>query len=101
MSRGCTPRNLPSCTNKCRQSGGVRGYVDLRQTVSLLLVFNLSFLHYGLTPTLRVVAPRYLHVIAGVKVMVAQRSHPYTKWTPSGIAFSIGFLNPPSFSLAL
>ncbi|KAG2107547.1 OPT oligopeptide transporter protein-domain-containing protein [Suillus cothurnatus] len=39
-------------------------------------------------------------VIAGVKVMAAQYNHPYTKWIPSGIAFAIGFLNTPSFSLA-
>ncbi|KAG1728661.1 OPT oligopeptide transporter protein-domain-containing protein [Suillus lakei] len=39
-------------------------------------------------------------VVAGVKVMAAQRNHPYTKWIPSGVAFAIGFLNTPSFSLA-
>ncbi|KAG2340741.1 OPT superfamily oligopeptide transporter [Suillus weaverae] len=39
-------------------------------------------------------------VNAGVKVMAAQRNHPYTKWIPSGVAFAIGFLNTPSFSLA-
>ncbi|KAG2362592.1 OPT oligopeptide transporter protein-domain-containing protein [Suillus spraguei] len=39
-------------------------------------------------------------VIAGVKVIAAQRNHPYTKWIPSGVAFAIGFLNTPSFSLA-
>ncbi|KAG2131318.1 OPT oligopeptide transporter protein-domain-containing protein [Suillus clintonianus] len=39
-------------------------------------------------------------VVAGVKVMATQRNHPYTKWIPSGIAFAIGFLNTPSFSLA-
>ncbi|KAG2035225.1 OPT oligopeptide transporter protein-domain-containing protein [Suillus americanus] len=39
-------------------------------------------------------------VNAGVKVMAAQHNHPYTKWIPSGIAFAIGFLNTPSFSLA-
>ncbi|KAG2149094.1 OPT oligopeptide transporter protein-domain-containing protein [Suillus bovinus] len=39
-------------------------------------------------------------VIAGVKVIAAQRNHPYAKWIPSGIAFAIGFLNTPSFSLA-
>lgn len=39
-------------------------------------------------------------VIAGVKIIAAQRNHPYTKWIPSGVAFAIGFLNTPSFSLA-
>ncbi|KAJ8588465.1 OPT superfamily oligopeptide transporter [Rhizopogon salebrosus TDB-379] len=39
-------------------------------------------------------------VIAAVKAMAAHRSHPYTKWIPSGVAFAIGFLNTPSFSLA-
>ncbi|KAG1839556.1 hypothetical protein DFJ58DRAFT_748988 [Suillus subalutaceus] len=40
-------------------------------------------------------------VIAGIKIMAAQHNRPYTiKWIPSGIAFAIGFLNTPSFSLA-
>ncbi|KAG0695599.1 OPT oligopeptide transporter protein-domain-containing protein [Suillus ampliporus] len=38
--------------------------------------------------------------VAAIKVMATQRNHPYTKWIPSGIAFAIGFLNTPSFSLA-
>ncbi|KIJ66877.1 hypothetical protein HYDPIDRAFT_85633, partial [Hydnomerulius pinastri MD-312] len=39
-------------------------------------------------------------VVAGTKVMAVQRGHPYAKWIPSGVAFAIGFLNTPSFSLA-
>lgn len=39
-------------------------------------------------------------IIAGVKVMFVQRGNPYAKWIPSGVAFAIGFLNTPSFSLA-
>lgn len=30
----------------------------------------------------------------------ARRDWPYSKWIPSGVAFAIGFLNTPSFSLA-
>ncbi|OAX35662.1 OPT superfamily oligopeptide transporter [Rhizopogon vinicolor AM-OR11-026] len=39
-------------------------------------------------------------VVAAVKAIAAQRNHPYTKWIPSGVAFAIGFLNTPSFSMA-
>ncbi|KAI9570583.1 OPT oligopeptide transporter protein-domain-containing protein [Boletus coccyginus] len=39
-------------------------------------------------------------VIAGIKLMAVQRALPYARWIPSGVAFAIGFLNTPSFSLA-
>lgn len=39
-------------------------------------------------------------VVAGVKLVAVQRGLPYARWIPSGIAFAIGFLNTPSFSLA-
>jgi uncharacterized oligopeptide transporter (OPT) family protein len=39
-------------------------------------------------------------VVAGIKIMAVQRGRPYAKWIPSGVAFAIGFLNTPSFSLA-
>ncbi|KAF8558162.1 OPT superfamily oligopeptide transporter [Imleria badia] len=39
-------------------------------------------------------------VIASFKLMAVQRGWPYTRWIPSGVAFAIGFLNTPSFSLA-
>ncbi|KIK97777.1 hypothetical protein PAXRUDRAFT_135640 [Paxillus rubicundulus Ve08.2h10] len=39
-------------------------------------------------------------VIAGIKVMATRRGLPYARWIPSGVAFAIGFLNTPSFSLA-
>lgn len=39
-------------------------------------------------------------IIAGIKVMFVQRGSPYAKWIPSGVAFAIGFLNTPSFSIA-
>lgn len=39
-------------------------------------------------------------VVAGIKLMAIQRGLPYAKWIPSGVAFAIGFLNTPSFSLA-
>lgn len=38
--------------------------------------------------------------VAGFKAYAARRNAWYTKWIPSGIAFAIGFLNTPSFSLA-
>lgn len=39
-------------------------------------------------------------LVAGFKTYATQRQLPYYKWIPSGVAFSIGFLNTPSFSLA-
>ncbi|KAI6042518.1 OPT oligopeptide transporter protein-domain-containing protein [Pisolithus marmoratus] len=39
-------------------------------------------------------------VTAGIKVIAIRRGHPYAKWVPSGVAFAIGFLNTPSFSIA-
>jgi len=38
--------------------------------------------------------------IAAFKTYASSRQLPYTKWIPSGVAFAIGFLNTPSFSLA-
>ena len=38
--------------------------------------------------------------VAAFKTYAAKRQFPYTKWIPSGVAFAIGFLNTPSFSLA-
>ncbi|KAI0346306.1 oligopeptide transporter [Trametopsis cervina] len=39
-------------------------------------------------------------VIAAAKTYASRRDHPWAKWIPSGVAFAIGFLNTPSFSLA-
>lgn len=39
-------------------------------------------------------------LVAAFKVYASRRELPYAKWIPSGIAFAIGFLNTPSFSLA-
>ena len=39
-------------------------------------------------------------LIAALKAFAARRELPYAKWVPSGVAFAIGFLNTPSFSLA-
>ncbi|EGN98787.1 hypothetical protein SERLA73DRAFT_160452 [Serpula lacrymans var. lacrymans S7.3] len=39
-------------------------------------------------------------IIAGVKIFAVRRRASYAKWIPSGVAFAIGFLNTPSFSLA-
>ncbi|KAI5481308.1 hypothetical protein MNV49_004930 [Pseudohyphozyma bogoriensis] len=39
-------------------------------------------------------------LLAGVKVIASARGRPWVKWIPSGIAFAIGFINTPSFSLA-
>ncbi|KZP11045.1 OPT superfamily oligopeptide transporter [Athelia psychrophila] len=38
--------------------------------------------------------------IAALKIHAARRQWPHAKWIPSGVAFAIGFLNTPSFSLA-
>ncbi|KIJ51053.1 hypothetical protein M422DRAFT_124527, partial [Sphaerobolus stellatus SS14] len=37
---------------------------------------------------------------AWLKVRAQTRGHWWAKWVPSGIAFAVGFLNTPSFSLA-
>ncbi len=39
-------------------------------------------------------------VVAAAKTYASRRDHPYAKWIPSGVAFAIGFLNTPSFSIA-
>ncbi|PCH42588.1 oligopeptide transporter [Wolfiporia cocos MD-104 SS10] len=39
-------------------------------------------------------------VVAACKAYVQRRGGRYAKWIPSGVAFAIGFLNTPSFSLA-
>ncbi|KAK0500373.1 OPT oligopeptide transporter protein-domain-containing protein [Armillaria luteobubalina] len=38
--------------------------------------------------------------VAAFKTYAAQRHLWYAKWIPSGVAFAIGFLNTPSFSIA-
>lgn len=37
---------------------------------------------------------------ATLKMRVTSRGNGWAKWVPSGIAFAVGFLNTPSFSLA-
>ena len=37
---------------------------------------------------------------AALKIRATSRGHWWAKWVPSGIAFAVGFLNTPSFSLA-
>jgi uncharacterized oligopeptide transporter (OPT) family protein len=39
-------------------------------------------------------------VVAVLKIRATSRGVWYAKWIPSGIAFAIGFLNTPSFSIA-
>ena len=39
-------------------------------------------------------------LVSGVKVYCAQGQSKVTKYIPSGVAFAIGFLNTPSFTLA-
>lgn len=39
-------------------------------------------------------------LVAAAKTYATRRELPYAKWIPSGVAFAIGFLNTPSFSLA-
>jgi uncharacterized oligopeptide transporter (OPT) family protein len=38
--------------------------------------------------------------ISAFKTYASRRQLSYVKWIPSGVAFAIGFLNTPSFSLA-
>ncbi|EJU04603.1 oligopeptide transporter [Dacryopinax primogenitus] len=38
--------------------------------------------------------------VASVKVYAQRRGYSWAKWVPSGVAFAIGFLNTPSFSIA-
>jgi uncharacterized oligopeptide transporter (OPT) family protein len=39
-------------------------------------------------------------ILAGTKSLAARRQHWIATWIPSGVAFAIGFLNTPSFSIA-
>lgn len=39
-------------------------------------------------------------LISAFKTHASRRGFWYAKWIPSGVAFAIGFLNTPSFSLA-
>lgn len=39
-------------------------------------------------------------VLSMIKVHAVRRDLWYAKWIPSGVAFAIGFLNTPSFSIA-
>jgi uncharacterized oligopeptide transporter (OPT) family protein len=38
--------------------------------------------------------------LSALKTHAVQKGKPYAKYLPSGVAFAIGFLNTPSFSLA-
>ena len=38
--------------------------------------------------------------VAAAKTYAVRTEWRYAKWIPSGVAFAIGFLNTPSFSLA-
>lgn len=39
-------------------------------------------------------------LVAAAKTYASRHGQPYAKWVPSGVAFAIGFLNTPSFSIA-
>lgn len=39
-------------------------------------------------------------LLSATKTFTARRQHWLAKWIPSGVAFAIGFLNTPSFSIA-
>ncbi|KAF8627075.1 hypothetical protein AX17_006414 [Amanita inopinata Kibby_2008] len=39
-------------------------------------------------------------LVSAVKTYASSRQYKYAKWIPSGVAFAIGFLNTPSFSIA-
>ncbi|TRM64210.1 OPT oligopeptide transporter protein-domain-containing protein [Schizophyllum amplum] len=42
----------------------------------------------------------FFAAVAAVKTYAARSQAPWAKWVPSGVAFAIGFLNTPSFSIA-
>ncbi|KAJ3479059.1 hypothetical protein NLI96_g9321 [Meripilus lineatus] len=42
----------------------------------------------------------FFGVVSAIKTYSAQRQRWFAKWIPSGVAFAIGFLNTPSFTLA-
>ncbi|KAL6307468.1 oligopeptide transporter [Sparassis latifolia] len=42
----------------------------------------------------------FFALVSAAKAYVGRRGAWYTKWIPSGVAFAIGFLNTPAFSLA-
>jgi uncharacterized oligopeptide transporter (OPT) family protein len=39
-------------------------------------------------------------LVSGFKTFATRHQISYAKWIPSGVAFAIGFLNTPSFTLA-
>lgn len=39
-------------------------------------------------------------LVSAVKTYCSRKQLRYAKWIPSGVAFAIGFLNTPSFSIA-
>jgi len=39
-------------------------------------------------------------LLSAIKTYTGRKQHWFSKWIPSGIAFAIGFLNTPSFSIA-
>ncbi|KAG9013964.1 hypothetical protein FRB94_004344 [Tulasnella sp. JGI-2019a] len=39
-------------------------------------------------------------IVAAIKVRASSMNHPWAKWVPSGVAFAMGFLNTPNFSMA-
>ncbi|KAI0782338.1 OPT oligopeptide transporter [Abortiporus biennis] len=42
----------------------------------------------------------FFGLVSAIKTYASQRQRWYAKWIPSGVAFAIGFLNTPSFSIA-
>lgn len=42
----------------------------------------------------------FFGLLAGLKTVKPRQTRSYTKYIPSGVAFAIGFLNTPAFSIA-
>ncbi|KAJ2922549.1 hypothetical protein H1R20_g14535, partial [Candolleomyces eurysporus] len=42
----------------------------------------------------------FFGILSGIKTKASRRQLGYAQWIPSGVAFAIGFLNTPSFSIA-
>lgn len=42
----------------------------------------------------------FFGTLSTIKIIAGQKRHWISQWIPSGVAFAIGFLNTPSFSIA-
>lgn len=66
--------------------------------------FNIRFAGDGQLPEnsamFMIIFSSLFAALSASKTYAARRGHWVAKWIPSGVAFAIGFLNTPSFSIA-